>query len=1101
MIIQSHPLWKLLHEKAQLQNRNTASSFETEVEKICQYGINLSKTIRDSFRTYTLHDETHISNIMDHMLMLLGDAQGRLTRDECAMLIMSACCHDIGMSVTQKEKEYLQGCPDCMQIYLSNAYEDYVAAYADGISEEANITDEILQHYIRANHHKRVWEKLQEYVKGEGNTWLAVLGNSITLYDLAEVCRSHGENAEDIRKLQNFSSDLDLRLCAILLRLSDILDFDMSRAPYSLYQYINLVQLDETEHETSRGEWKMHQASGGFTISQDEHQMPILLYKADCNNLQTEQAIVAYLNWVDEELEKCWDLVPDMEIRWRDLKLPNKLKRKITVNGYLSGEYKLTLDKEQVLDLLIGENLYPDAAIFVRELIQNAIDAVRTRKRLDKNLPKNWTPQINIRTWVDADGFYWFCIKDNGMGMTEKMIRESFLKVGHSYYQSSQFQIDKLRSQSDLDYKPISRFGIGFLSCFMGGSQNNQIEMTTRHFQEYHTPYPAYRLSIQGSRGYYYLADSINHRITAPAMPNSSFCFIEEPGTEIAIKTSLFQSGGVRGFQEIIDQYVVYPEIPIHYEAEEIGCSYDYLTEEEFMEALHHAVPKAEDGIYGPVGHIDLDESIFKGIQAYYPELKWEEKPRVDLFCMPLDYFTDSPLIKGAALVARCSGKAGWHAEGLDEKYIPAIELVLAPIAEEPATGRVKPALLIINFTMPHNNAVELKRRIIPKLRTFLSQSGVDTSLSPDTFFALLNAIPFESIQGIEGVTKEEFRALQAILMGRVWVELDHVFENVSCFQPWFGKYFKSGGFIYEGNCSVNAHNGIYIDDSQLLVYGNAVVSNTIVILKDRYCPRLGLSRNFIYSLPLETVCQLDAVTDQILCTMGISKRCFDDRKMRYHYRYAVDDAPLKDYLEIFGRIPGLMSRLYFITELGGMSLPELKKELGQKDKIYVDIRQSRPVHMAALISNFNLEIAAFECYNDRRILVTRKDSPFNLDKYLDFPPALFMSVVQKDGSVLSGCDKLLLNSNFPYNEAHPFSNWLICNRETLQCKVPGIYSQMILKLISGNEIIQSINKNLDQLRRIPKLGVEVFRDLTVDDFYVYTSVLTPLFDNVDREK
>ena len=43
MFIQTHELWHLLHEKAEAQDRNIASDFESEVIKICEYGINLAK--------------------------------------------------------------------------------------------------------------------------------------------------------------------------------------------------------------------------------------------------------------------------------------------------------------------------------------------------------------------------------------------------------------------------------------------------------------------------------------------------------------------------------------------------------------------------------------------------------------------------------------------------------------------------------------------------------------------------------------------------------------------------------------------------------------------------------------------------------------------------------------------------------------------------------------------------------------------------------------------------------------------------------------------------------------------------------------------------
>ena len=160
----------------------------------------------------------------------------------------------------------------------------------------------------------------------------------------------------------------------------------------------------------------------------------------------------------------------------------------------MSGQYRLSLDQDKILELLIGKDLYSDPSVFVRELIQNAIDAVRTREQLDKNLPSDWKGQINIRSWMDQEGYHWFRIEDNGIGMTEDVIMNYFLKIGSSYYSSDTFLKSKLQCNADSDYMPISRFGIGILSCFMGDDQSNQVEISTKHFREGETYYPALRL-------------------------------------------------------------------------------------------------------------------------------------------------------------------------------------------------------------------------------------------------------------------------------------------------------------------------------------------------------------------------------------------------------------------------------------------------------------------------------------------------------------------------------------------------------------------------------------------------------------------------------
>ena len=58
--------------------------------------------------------------------------------------------------------------------------------------------------------------------------------------------------------------------------------------------------------------------------------------------------------------------------------------------------------------------------------------------------------------------------------------------------------------------------------------------------------------------------------------------YLQQPGTVVAVRTNLYQTGKYTGFKEIVDRYVVYPPVPIHYDGPE--GSFDYVTQEKFME-------------------------------------------------------------------------------------------------------------------------------------------------------------------------------------------------------------------------------------------------------------------------------------------------------------------------------------------------------------------------------------------------------------------------------------------------------------------------------------------------------------------------------------
>jgi HSP90 family molecular chaperone len=66
---------------------------------------------------------------------------------------------------------------------------------------------------------------------------------------------------------------------------------------------------------------------------------------------------------------------------------------------------------------------------------------------------------------------------DTGIGMDRYIIENYFFKVGRSYYKSNDFI--RIRSQLralELDFQPVSEFGIGFMAIFMLG---NKVEVET----------------------------------------------------------------------------------------------------------------------------------------------------------------------------------------------------------------------------------------------------------------------------------------------------------------------------------------------------------------------------------------------------------------------------------------------------------------------------------------------------------------------------------------------------------------------------------------------------------------------------------------------
>jgi hypothetical protein len=125
---------------------------------------------------------------------------------------------------------------------------------------------------------------------------------------------------------------------------------------------------------------------------------------------------------------------------------------------------------ERVIDLLGGPALYRDDGLApIRELIQNCRDAIALRNALETIDRQELTPgriEISLNATVDPPLLK---VRDNGVGMTRSIVKNHLISVGSNFWSSMDYARDFHRAR-DAGFRPIGRFGIGFLSVFMLGS-------------------------------------------------------------------------------------------------------------------------------------------------------------------------------------------------------------------------------------------------------------------------------------------------------------------------------------------------------------------------------------------------------------------------------------------------------------------------------------------------------------------------------------------------------------------------------------------------------------------------------------------------------
>ncbi len=106
-----------------------------------------------------------------------------------------------------------------------------------------------------------------------------------------------------------------------------------------------------------------------------------------------------------------------------------------------------------IIDLL-SDHIYTTPKIFIRELLQNAIDAIQAKRLYDEHF------EGHIQVQLLEEGSSQIIVTDNGIGLTKEEIHRFLAVIGQSSKRDHDFENDF-----------IGRFGIGLLSGFVVSEQ------------------------------------------------------------------------------------------------------------------------------------------------------------------------------------------------------------------------------------------------------------------------------------------------------------------------------------------------------------------------------------------------------------------------------------------------------------------------------------------------------------------------------------------------------------------------------------------------------------------------------------------------------
>ncbi|SFC97202.1 HD domain-containing protein [Clostridium uliginosum] len=547
------------------------------VHEVGQYSIVKHKTVMKNMAEFTLHDEDHIFN----MLFIIGKLIPKQTLEfmsipDLMLTLLSVFLHDIGMCPEENQikawKNQLSN--DEKQNYEEEieTYKRFRMTYTQQIEEIETLNnareyskaqlleDFIVTEYIRITHSDRA----RKIIASDWRNKIIYNETDLTV-ELAEICFSHNQDYTNLLNMETIKiCDTDVFCCmpfiAVLLRLSDIIDFDTKRTPSVLFSHLTV------RNPISLSEWRKHQAVKCWSITNKK-----LVFTAECSHPAIEATIRQFCDLIDNELRNCTLILSNLNSDYIEenilnykIPLPARVdRRKIAaikdiVTGkpiYRYNDTKFTLSKSQVIDLLMGTKLYGKPDVALRELIQNSIDACLLRQKLSERWGETYKPEIEVE-FYNQNGDDYLKVKDNGVGMNQHIIDKYYTNIGCSYYKSREFY--EIMADIKSSFKPISRFGIGILACFM---VCDSIEVNTRRITGRYQFDEALKIAVEGYESLFSISDS--DRV--------------EPGTETILrlrKLHPWDQMNKDSFKKSVKNLVPLPpfEITIKAEDEEITC-------------------------------------------------------------------------------------------------------------------------------------------------------------------------------------------------------------------------------------------------------------------------------------------------------------------------------------------------------------------------------------------------------------------------------------------------------------------------------------------------------------------------------------------------
>lgn len=487
-------LWKLIAERAEHgdQVRVAVEQYMPTIQAVIEQGGTASPDM-------TLHDAQHSARVADRMVEIVPAATlHELSVLELSMLLFSAYLHDIGMTPERQQRvalyDYLltgdtSATTEVVRTEFKLWVEDRYAGTAVPMvrgepltSHDLRFADEVTDYYVRHKHNEWSATWIRKHMANPQKAPFA--GWEEVLIDLAQ---SHHWGRTELEgpklKPQMISEQmLNLRYLACVLRIADILEADPARSTPILFEHRQPV-------EASRIYWQKDHGLSVNIVRSDSGAQRVVVF-ARPSSAHAHHEILKYVAGIESELSTCrfisdqhpFTHLPGVD---RALQYAWNLSESVslTISGDLSYEYidgTFRADTRRLLELVSGSSLYGSELAAVRELLQNAFDAVKEQiayERLNASDPADEQTEETIAarlkvtlTMHEYDGRWYLTCEDRGVGMTKAIIESHFLISGSRRPRSTIALEERARARNIVVGR-TGEFGIGALSYFLIADQ------------------------------------------------------------------------------------------------------------------------------------------------------------------------------------------------------------------------------------------------------------------------------------------------------------------------------------------------------------------------------------------------------------------------------------------------------------------------------------------------------------------------------------------------------------------------------------------------------------------------------------------------------